>query len=198
MPLSLEALHEIRDDCLADDIAITHEMHEWEEHQVRTYFESGGQIRPKGSPLLNQRVRVVALEGRADLNGQCGTAVAFDELSQRYDVRLDDGKGVKVKAANLERETPTWPGTGAAVDHAVDTAGVESAGAPWREGGTVEIGGVVLPVCASPARPELVPWAAPHGYAVEDESLSTLETLRWMMVQLTLRCLSLSLSAPWT
>jgi len=41
-PLSLAALEEIRDECLADDLPILESMSLWSEERVRTYFEDGG------------------------------------------------------------------------------------------------------------------------------------------------------------
>jgi len=53
-------------------------------------------------PLVDKRVRVVGLTGRADLNGQLGTANSYDEVDGRYLVTLDTGEGIKVRPDNLE------------------------------------------------------------------------------------------------
>ena len=53
-------------------------------------------------PYVDKRVRVVGLTGRADLNGQLGTANSYDEVDGRYLVTLDTGEGIKVRPDNLE------------------------------------------------------------------------------------------------
>ena len=52
------------------------------------------------APLLDKSVEVFGLKGRADLNGETGTAFCFDQDSGRYGV-LIKGERVKVKPDNL-------------------------------------------------------------------------------------------------
>lgn len=59
MPISLFELVDIREECLADDIPITINMHEWSADRARAFFEAGGrepddgQQEPLLSPPLN-------------------------------------------------------------------------------------------------------------------------------------------------
>ena len=46
-------------------------------------------------------VEVVGLRGRVDLNGQRGVALKYGEEEGRWNVRLRDGKGVRIKPDNL-------------------------------------------------------------------------------------------------
>ena len=53
-----------------------------------------------GGLWLGRRVRIAGLSARPELNGWCGVAASYD--GERYDVTLEgDGKGVRVRAANL-------------------------------------------------------------------------------------------------
>jgi len=47
-------------------------------------------------------IRVCGLQARPELNGQAGEVVAFDEAENRWKVRMADGSGKMLKAANLE------------------------------------------------------------------------------------------------
>ncbi|KAL1522309.1 hypothetical protein AB1Y20_017301 [Prymnesium parvum] len=51
MPLSEERLHEIRADCLADDIEIPPEAVSWVESEAIKFFESGGTLLPRNEGL---------------------------------------------------------------------------------------------------------------------------------------------------
>ena len=67
---------------------------------------SAGSSNPP-APLLDKSVEIFDLKGRADLNGETGTAFSFDAIAGRYGV-LVNGERVKVRPQNLR-----------AVDHAV-------------------------------------------------------------------------------
>ena len=47
------------------------------------------------------RVQVVGLKGRPELNGQEGACGDFNETKGRYPVRLDSGESVLIKMMNL-------------------------------------------------------------------------------------------------
>jgi hypothetical protein len=65
--------------------------------------------------VAGQRVRVIGLEERTELNGQEGVVVAFDESESRWKVRLNSRTGKMLRAANLEHaqsltklDEPSW------------------------------------------------------------------------------------------
>ena len=51
--------------------------------------------------VSRNRVQVVGLKGRPELNGKEGTIGEFNEAKGRFPVHLDDGEAVLVKQANL-------------------------------------------------------------------------------------------------
>lgn len=51
--------------------------------------------------LINVRVEIVGTS-RDDLNGQIGVVTTFDEAKGRYGVKLDSGKSVSFKPANIQ------------------------------------------------------------------------------------------------
>jgi hypothetical protein len=55
-----------------------------------------------GGVCGGQTVRLRGLQARADLNGELGLALRFDGAAARWLVRLRNGEGKRVKAANLE------------------------------------------------------------------------------------------------
>jgi len=58
----------------------------------------------------NLCVRVVGLEARADLNGKTGRLQEYDDQDDRWQVIMDTGPGLKLRARNLE--TTDAPGSG--------------------------------------------------------------------------------------
>mmetsp|Transcript_43113 Transcript_43113/g.71678 ORF Transcript_43113/g.71678 Transcript_43113/m.71678 type:complete len:549 (+) Transcript_43113:34-1680(+) len=54
------------------------------------------------TPYLKQRVYVVGLARRPELNNQSGVAISFDAKAGRYGVALDSGERVRVLPVNLE------------------------------------------------------------------------------------------------
>ena len=47
------------------------------------------------------RVQVVGIKGRPELNGQAGTCGDFNEAKGRYPVKLEGGESVLIKMMNL-------------------------------------------------------------------------------------------------
>ena len=54
-------------------------------------------------PLLDCKVELHSLVGRADLNGSVGVVVLVDEKSGRYGVKLDGGESIKLLPKNVAR-----------------------------------------------------------------------------------------------
>ena len=44
------------------------------------------------------------VQSRAELNGQSGLVLSYDEASERYTISVDGGGPVKLKAANVRIE----------------------------------------------------------------------------------------------
>lgn len=51
--------------------------------------------------VSGSRVRIVGVQNHPHLNGQCGSVVAWDEIEERWQIRMDDGSGKAMKPANL-------------------------------------------------------------------------------------------------
>jgi len=52
---------------------------------------------------VGTRIRVTGLSARAELNGQHGSVLEFDMSEQRWKVVMDDGTGLSLRCANLEK-----------------------------------------------------------------------------------------------
>ena len=74
---------------LSDAIELAH---------MRSYVRSEAQ----GVIFGGASVRLCGLQGRPELNGECGIALRFVEESGRWLVRLKDGEGKSLKPSNLE------------------------------------------------------------------------------------------------
>jgi len=104
-------------------------------------------------------VAVSGLQARAELNGQIGQLVAWDEMAERWKVRLLDGTGKSFKAANLklctsveqhEARTPAVPHTAFATQPHVQLAGRETgAEDAVRTQGSGQLTSALLPICSS-------------------------------------------------
>ena len=76
-------------------------------------------VPPAADLLLHQRVRIVGLSARPQLNGRIGTVTTYDSRSGRYGIQLDDGdrrwaqnmEEVACVAKNLQLVTDA-PGSG--------------------------------------------------------------------------------------
>ena len=90
-------------------------------------------------PLLGQRVVIHGLVSRPTLNGQCGTATAFDATADRYAVRIDgSGESLKVRAANLTLQGAEV--AAGAVRESMGGAGAVQAAFSAAEGGGLAMG----------------------------------------------------------
>eukprot|EP00929_Paragymnodinium_shiwhaense_P115200 TRINITY_DN8390_c0_g1_i1.p1 TRINITY_DN8390_c0_g1~~TRINITY_DN8390_c0_g1_i1.p1 ORF type:complete len:1680 (-),score=385.42 TRINITY_DN8390_c0_g1_i1:11-5050(-) len=113
--------------------------------------EEGGPLRavPLPSLLPDQRVRIVGLEGRPELNGHRGTLVEYVPESgvtgdSRWKVCLDDGSGKLLKEVNLEViEDETVDSPSSMEDH-LDSSEAAPSGAEMHPNGPTGAGSDAL------------------------------------------------------
>lgn len=88
MPLTLERIKQIQDECLADDIDVPPESVAWTEDEAFTYFESGGSALPQiGSGFAGAEIH------------------AFYELKQRHIESMPSDSMVDALSAALFKTT---------------------------------------------------------------------------------------------
>merc|ERR1712100_936379 len=66
-------------------------------NQMDRVFINGG----AAEDLIGKKVRIHDLVSRSDLNGERGTILDWLESRHRYNVRVDNGEVIAVKASNL-------------------------------------------------------------------------------------------------
>ena len=59
-------------------------------------------VEGQGDVRCGQAVKLVGLQSRLELNGECGVALCYQPSAGRWVVRLKDGQGKQLKPSNLE------------------------------------------------------------------------------------------------